>query len=594
MSSVRKAEKDVFIVVAPAGRDANVIGELLKSASLGYIIDPNGEDLLKALATGDAAGAIMTDDSIARLDVDALHDAIEDQPTWSDFPFILLTRRGEPRQGSRVIEQMANVTVLERPLHPATLLSAGKSALRARQRQRLAARHLLELEEARAELKEFANTLEAKVEARTRDLAMANDRLTKEIAERERAEARLVQAQKMEALGQLTGGIAHDFNNLLTAVVGSLDLLLRRTDDEKLQKLASNALHAAQRGAQLTSQLLSFSRRQRLSPASVQANEIVSGMGDLIARTIGPQIRVETRLEPDLWLALADPTQLEMMILNLAINARDAMPRGGRLTITTRNEPPLSPSLATELEPGDYISIAVSDTGTGMPPAVLAKAFEPFFTTKEHGKGTGLGLAQLYGFAKQSGGTARIESREGEGTTVTIYLPRTEAGSGQNAPAHVHIAPGRRAKILIVDDDDDVRMVAAAMIEDLGYQVEAAHDGSSALETIQAVVNDRRRAIDLIITDVVMPGMSGVELARRAHEIAPALPIVFASGYADIETFGRELSDEAVLKKPYRMTEMAARINAALAESTGKAVGEKIIPFPMHVSREEQSLIGRE
>jgi signal transduction histidine kinase len=427
------------------------------------------------------------------------------------------------------------VTILERPLHPASLISAARAALRGRQRQRLAARHLHELEAARGQLRELADTLEAKVGERTRDLAAANDRLTAEIAERERAETRLVQAQKMEAVGQLTGGIAHDFNNLLTAIVGSIDLLLRRTDDEKLSRLARNALQAAERGALLTGQLLAFSRRQRLSPAPVQPNGIVSGMGDLLGRTIGAQIRVETRLEPRLWQALADPTQIEVMLLNLAINARDAMPAGGRLTIATANVERVPPHLTNELSPGQYVAISVADTGLGMTPAVLARAFEPFFTTKEQGKGTGLGLAQLYGFAKQSGGTARIDSREGEGTTVTIYLPRTREACA--APEVEALAPRRLqdAKVLVVDDDDDVLLVAAAMVEELGYEVVAAANGEGALRALD------EGEFALLLTDVAMPGMNGVELAAEVRRRRPALPIIFASGYADVQTFGADL-----------------------------------------------------
>ena len=569
-SGLENPQDDVFLVIAPAGRDAGVIGELLASARLRWIADNDGALLLDALVSGNAAGAVITDDAMARIGTGRLKEAIEKQPPWSDFPFVLLTRRGETRQGSRSIEELVNVTILERPLHPASLISAARAALRGRLRQRLAARHLAELERARAELRELADTLETKVQDRTRDLAAANDRLTAEIAERERAEARLLQAQKMEAIGQLTGGIAHDFNNLLTAVVGSLDLLLRKTEDAKHRRLAGNALQAAERGAQLTSQLLAFSRRQRLSPTPVHPNEIVSGMGDLLARTIGPHVRVETRLDPGLWHALADPTQLEMMILNLAINARDAMPSGGRLTIATRNVEDVPAQLAGELTPGQYVAVAVSDTGTGMSPPVLARAFEPFFTTKEQGKGTGLGLAQLYGFARQSGGTARIESREGEGTTVTIYLPRTEADAAALQSETIQPGPAGRARILVVDDDDDVRNVAAALIEEIGYEVEAVAGGDAALQALAA------GGFALMITDVAMPGMSGVELARQVRASMLTLPIIFASGYADVQTFGEELVQENILKKPYRLTELAARIGAALAE---RPSGDNVIEF---------------
>jgi signal transduction histidine kinase len=551
---------DRLLVVAPQGRDATVIGQLLASAGLAFTCDDDGAQLLAALRNGAEAGAIVTDDALARLDGAALRGAIDQQPPWSDFPFILLARRGETRSGSRAMEELVNVTVLERPLHPASLVSAARAALRARRRQRLAGRHLADLERARAELRELADTLEVKVTERTRDLAAANDRLQAEMAERERAEARLLQAQKMEAVGQLTGGIAHDFNNLLTAVVGSLDLLLRRTDDEKLRRLARNALTAGERGAQLTAQLLAFSRRQRLSPTPIQPNDIVQNMGDMLARTIGPQIRVETRLQPDLWRALADPTQVEMMILNLAINARDAMPAGGRLTIATGNVEAPPAALADELAAGEYVLLSVSDTGVGMPTAVLARAFEPFFSTKPPGKGTGLGLSQLYGFAKQSGGTARIESREGEGTTVSVYLPRATAAVDAEPVATLTPTAAACVTILLVDDDDDVLEVATAMIEELGYQVVAERSGERALRAL----GECRFA--LMVTDVAMPTMSGVQLAAAVRQRCPDLPILFATGYADLEMFGAELAQEMVLKKPYRIAELATRISAILAE----------------------------
>lgn len=549
--------EECFLIVAPGGRDAQVVAQLLRSASIHYEI-ADGDGLFAALASGEASGAVITDEAIARLDLARLREAIERQPPWSDFPFVLLTRRGETRQGSRSIEDLINVTMLERPLHPATLISAVRSAVRGRSRQRLAADYLAEREAAEARLRELADTLEQKVAERTRDLAAANDRLTAEIGERERAEARLVQAQKMEAIGQLTGGVAHDFNNLLTAVIGSLELLMRRTDEEKLRRLAGNALQAAERGAKLTSQLLAFSRRQRLTPAPVDPNAIIAGMGDLLARSIGPHITVETELAPDLWRALADPTQLEVMILNLAINARDAMPGGGRLRIVTRNHDSVPPALGLELPAGQYVEIAVCDDGCGMPPAVLDHAFEPFFTTKEQGKGTGLGLAQLYGFAKQSGGTARIESEVGRGTNVAIYLPRTEHQAEAARPPALETLAARRARILLVDDDTDVRGVAAAIVAELGFEVAAADGGDKALELIEA------QPFHLLITDVAMPGMNGVQLARRARAVAPGMPILFASGYADLQTFGPELDSESLIKKPFRISEVAARIHQAL------------------------------
>ena len=558
---------DDFLVVAPAGRDADVTAQVLRSADIAALPDADGSLLYAAIEQGTHAGAILTDDALSRLDQDRLVAAIRAQAPWSDFPFILLSKRGEPRRGVRGVEGLANITLLERPLHPSSLVSAARAAMRARARQRLAAQHLADRENARADLRELADTLEAKVAERTRELAAANDRLMAEIAERERAEARLVQAQKMEAIGQLTGGIAHDFNNLLTAVIGSLDLLLRRTDDEKTRRLATMALQAGERGATLTAQLLSFSRRQHLSPVPVEPNQVVTSMADLLARSIGATVAIRLDLADDLWRAMVDPTQLEVVLLNLAINACDAMPQGGRLTIATRNLARVPDTLAAELAPGEYVVIEVADTGEGMTPAVVARAFEPFFTTKGQGKGTGLGLAQVYGFVRQSGGTVRIatttEPGPAQGTVFTLYLPRTDAVADPVAIERMSAVPGGRQRILVVDDDNDVRGVAAQMVEELGYQVVAAASGTEALRQLA------EGAFDLILTDVVMPGMSGVELARRIRAVAPAMPLLFASGYADVATFGEELATETVLKKPYRIGEIAARIGDALADGPG-------------------------
>jgi len=551
---------DRFLIVAPAGRDAEVVSQLLATANVEPVVDGSGDLLLQALQDGNAAGAVVTDDALQRIDQAKLSDAIANQPPWSDFPFVLLVRRGGQREGPKAIEAAMNATVLERPLHPASLISAARAAIRARARQKLAAEHLAERDRAEKQLRELADTLEQKVAERTRDLAAANDRLTAEIAERERAETRLVQAQKMEAIGQLTGGIAHDFNNLLTVVVGSLDLVLRRSDDEGVLRLARNALQAAERGANLTAQLLTFSRRQRLSPQALDINKVIEGMREMLARSIGPQIQIETDLDPEMWPALADPTQLEVMLLNLAINSRDAMQNGGRITIRTENAKSIPEALATELQAGQYVSISVADNGPGMPPEVLAHAFEPFFTTKSDGKGTGLGLAQLYGFAKQSGGAARIESEIGKGTTVAIYLPRTHEQVAQEIVGRVEGHRERCAKILVVDDDEEVRTVTSDTIKEIGYKVVAVGRAEDALHKLGS------ERFDLLITDVAMPGMNGVELARRARVIDPAMPILFSSGYADVQTFGEELSDETVLKKPFRIAEVADRIETSLDE----------------------------
>jgi CheY-like chemotaxis protein len=327
-----------------------------------------------------------------------------------------------------------------------------------------------------------------------------------------------------------------------------------------------NSIQAAERGASLTAQLLAFSRRQRLSPVAVDINRIITGMSDMLTRTIGPHLEVEADLSPDLWPALADPTQLEVMILNLAINSRDAMPTGGKLRIETRNVDAVPPVLLSDLDAGEYVAISVSDDGPGMSPEVQARAFEPFFTTKDHGKGTGLGLAQLYGFAKQSGGTVRIDSRLGEGTTVTIYLPRSLAKAVEETSVRQQREKRASARILLVDDDEEVRNIAAATIEELGYEVVSVASGQAALQ----ILGEER--FDLLMTDIAMPGMTGVDLARRVRQIDPDLPILFSSGYADVQTFGENLSDEVVLKKPFRISDVATRIDAVLDASRSSAV----------------------
>jgi signal transduction histidine kinase len=559
-----RGDDQQILILAPEGRDAAVLQSLLSEAGIAGRIDLDGKALIAAVEDGSAAGAILTDEALTRVGLGELRSVMDRQPTWSDFPLIVLARHGGSMNNNiREIEQWLNATLLERPLHPASLVSAARSAIRARGRQRLAAQHLRQLEEARQELRALASTLEQKVQERTHDLALANDRLTAEIAERERTESRLVQAQKMEAIGQLTGGLAHDFNNLLTAVVGSLDLLLRRTDDERLRKLARNALEAGERGAELTSQLLAFSRRQRLSPTALSPNELIQRMSGLFERTIGPRVQVETSLDPQVWHALADSTQFEVMVLNLAINARDAMPEGGRLTIATSNVTSTAESPIADLRPGDYVAISVSDTGTGMPEDVLARAFEPFFTTKQAGEGTGLGLSQLYGFAKQSGGTARIDSTVGEGTTVTIYLPRTDAAPQDLVKAVTPSQKSGRLPVMVVDDDPAVREVCTAMLEDIGWRVVQASGGEDALAKLDGC------EFAAVLTDVAMPAMSGVELASRVRDRCPQLPILFASGYADLDSFGEKLTDEIVLKKPYRLSELGARLAALVDGERG-------------------------
>jgi signal transduction histidine kinase len=563
------ADRNVdVLVLAPGGRDAAVIASMLETDGLRSRIERSVADLIAGL--DQAATAIVTEEALLNDDRAPLARWVAEQPPWSDFPFVLLTlrERAAASRTGHLVELLGNVTVLERPLPAVTLVSATRAALRARRRQRQSEAHLQQRERAEASLRELAATLEQRVGERTRQLSEANDRLTAEIIERERTEAALLRMQKIEAVGQMTGGVAHDFNNLLTAIIGNLDLLIRRTDEERLLRLMRNAMHAALRGASLITQMLAFSRRQRLAPQAVDINELVDGMGDMLTRTVGPTVTLEMRLEPALWPALVDPTQLEMVILNLAINSRDAMPNGGRLTIATAGIEQVPAELAGELAPRQYVMIVVRDSGTGMTPDILARAFDPFFTTKGPGKGTGLGLSQVYGVARQSGGSVRIESRPGLGTSVFIYLPRTDAAAKPFPVDAVRRADrSGQATILVVDDDDEVREPVILMLQELGYRVVAAESGARGLDALA-----RTDTIDLLLVDVAMPGMNGVEFVRIARGLCPRAAVLFASGYADMGVFENDLRDEELIKKPYRMSELAERLGAVLeAQSPGNA-----------------------
>ena len=368
-----------------------------------------------------------------------------------------------------------------------------------------------------------------------------------DLTEMRRVEAQLRQAQKMEAIGQLTGGIAHDFNNLLTAIVGNIDLLQSRLTDQRLLSHAEAAMRSALRGGQLTQQLLAYARRQNLSPRPVNVNAVIVGMDELLQRSLGGLVRVETELAPDLWPATSDPTQLELVVLNLAINSRDAMPTGGRLRIVTSNVHEADDGRMEALEPGDYVRIAVTDTGTGMPPDVMARAFEPFFTTKAIGKGSGLGLAQVYGVATQFGGTVRLASEPGVGTTVAVFLPRDQA------EPDIATAPDPRAThatdnggvVLVVDDNQDVREITAILLREAGYLVREAGSGPEALDKLAS------GQVSLAVVDYAMPMMSGLEFVRLARQRQPDLPVLYVTGAADSLAPAGSRSPDPVVMKPY-------------------------------------------
>ena len=418
-----------------------------------------------------------------------------------------------------------------------------------------------------------AEELERRVAARTAELSQALDQLRVEAQERGRAEEALRQLQKMEALGQLTGGIAHDFNNMLQAIGGGLEMAQRRMQQGRAADMSRHVEAARQtvaRAAALTHRLLAFARRQTLQPTLVEPDSLIGGLAELIRQTAGPAIAVEQRLRDGVWSVLCDPNQLENVLLNLAINARDAMPLGGRLTFSTRDVS-LTPADVVGQDgavPGDYVEIAVADTGTGMDEATRARAFEPFFTTKPIGQGTGLGLSQVYGFVRQSDGVVRLDSASGQGTTVRMYLPRHEMAQDRTEPSPPQLRPGQAdagRSVLLVEDEAEVRAVAAERLRELGYQVLEAADGVAALLLLRGSVR-----VDVLVTDVGLTGgLNGRQVADAARERRPGLPVLFITGYAGMVLDGQLAPGMAVIGKPFALDAMVAKVRSMVEGEPG-------------------------
>jgi PAS domain S-box-containing protein len=664
------------LVLAPKGRDGSVASAILNEAGIAAHCCTDLPELLTQLEAG-AGVALIVEEVLHQHDYPDLVRWIEAQPAWSDFPIVILALRGAGLERNpsarRFIQALGNVSFLERPFHPTTLVSVVRTALRGRRRQYEARDRIETIRQAEARFRamaesiphltwmadrdgrvfwfnrrwyEFtgfdeqaatpsdsraalhpdhaertiatyqaairsgrpwsetvplrrrdgayrwfladarpfhddeghitgwfgANTdvteqlkaeelLERRVEERTAQLESANRQLADQIAERERIESALRQSQRLEAVGQLTSGVAHDFNNLLMVILGNVRQMQKTAQDDTMTRRLTMMAQAAERGAQLTAQMLAFSRRQKLEPQVVDLNDTVLRMHDLLRSTMGGSIHVRSALQPDLWPALIDPTQIELAILNLAINARDAMAVGGALSVETANVTLGPPERPENPPPGDYVMVAVRDNGCGMTPEVLDRVFEPFFTTKDVGRGSGLGLSQVYGLAKQSGGGVAIDTRPGDGAVVKVYLPRSLAVPAAASPAAVMAddIPPTDHTILVVDDDSAVREVTAAMLEQQGYQVIEAGSGGAALEAL-----DRNAAIDLLLVDFAMPGMNGAEVAREVRARRRHLPVLFVTGYADTAALA-EANDDAILRKPFDSDQLAAKLRVALA-----------------------------
>jgi signal transduction histidine kinase/CheY-like chemotaxis protein len=484
------------------------------------------------------------------------------QPAWSDLPFVILTsHHDQPAVGSwrtRLVVQLRNVSLLERPIQTITLTSTVRAAMRARMRQ-YEVRRLMQAQAQAAE------DLERQVATRTAELARANEELLAQMAERSRMEAILRQAQKIEAVGRLTGGVAHDFNNLLMVIAGGLEMLEHQADPARRRRLVDGMRQAAQRGAGLTRQLLAFSRRSALKPEAVDLQLQIGSMGEILDRSLRGDVHVELHLAADLWPVAVDPAELELVILNLAVNARDAMPNGGVIQIRAENAPGLREGALA----GDFVRLSVVDQGTGMTDEVKAHVFEPFYTTKDIGHGSGLGLAQVHGFAVQSGGAVQIDSELGRGSTVTLLLPRShEVPAGiephPDSPSAGAAPAPRTGSVLVVEDDDEVAALVTEMLQHLGYEVTRA---ASAAAALGALANGR--SVDLVFSDVMMPGgMNGVDLAREIHRRRRDLPVVLTSGYAEAARESAAAEGVRVLPKPYRLDELAAALATAVSSHT--------------------------
>lgn len=555
-----------ILILAPIGRDAIASADLLRRAGMQADVCKDLEELTSRIDAA-ALAVLLAEEALFGKDISALSEQVGNQPPWSDLPFVVLTSNLPSTNVSawrhRLVESLRNVSLLERPVQAITLRTAMQTAVRARARQ-YEVRALLERQE------HAAAELEQLVLARTHQLQTANEELRQQMTERARIEESLRQAQRMEAIGQLTGGIAHDFNNLLMVILGGLTMLDRNTEPARRQMLLHGIQQAAQRGAALTRQLLAFSRKQPLQALVVDLARQLGGMRELLDRSLGEETQVELRLADDLWPVHIDPGELELVILNLAVNARDAMPGGGTITISADN---CSADERQELR-GDCVRLAVIDSGTGMTQDVKDHAFEPFFTTKEVGKGSGLGLAQVYGFAKQSGGHVQIHTKVGRGTSVILMLPRSTEQPNELAPDAPHNLSEREStqsaagSVLLVEDNDQVAMLVGEMLQQLGYRVERVGDASAALRTL-----DSGSAVDVVFSDIRMPGpMDGVELGRQIRLHRQKLPILLTSGYAN----GAQQAEREgfrVLSKPYDLPTLATALQMVRNESSSAECG---------------------
>jgi signal transduction histidine kinase len=555
-----------FLIVDDLEENLLSLEALLRRDGLTFLKARSGDQALELLLKHDVALALL-DVQMPGMDGFQLAEFMRGNERARHIPIIFLTAGTTDTQRRFRGYEAGAVDFIQKPIEPDVLRGKANVFFDLNRQRRQIQTQRDALEASSKALAEAANHLEAQVQERTAELQDALARLKEETAERERAEASLRQSQKMEAVGQLTGGIAHDFNNMLTGIMGALDLIRRgiasgRT--ESLDRYMDAASSSANRAAALTQRLLAFSRRQSLDPQPVEINGLIRSMSDLIERAIDEKIDFKIALADNLPAAIIDPHQLENAILNLALNARDAMPEGGHLTVETAFADLDQAHVAVRpgLSPGRYLMVAVSDTGVGIASELIEKVFDPFFTTKPLGQGTGLGLSMVYGFVKQSGGQVRIHSQEGLGTSVKLYLPITDE---RPAAAAVEAPPAPRGegqRVLVVEDEPAVRMLVREVLQELHYD---AVEFADPLAAAPYLASGER--IDLMISDVGLPGMSGRELAETARAHRPDLPILFITGYAENAAIrsGFLGANMSMVTKPFSLDELAAKVSQMIA-----------------------------
>ncbi len=546
------------LILAPRGRDAAVIADTLGDVSIHVCRDV--PDLERRVTEG--AGAVMiTEEALVGQSITGLTHWLDEQPPWSDLPVIVLAAQRiapRPQSAQKALADLGNVIILERPVNGETLQRGVGSALRARRRQYLAREHL-------EERRQFATTLEERISERTAELAKANAHLMREIEEKERMHSVLVQSQKMEAVGQLTGGVAHDFNNILTIIRSSIDFLGQEDlPSVRRARYVEAISQTVDRAAKLTGQLLAFARRQALVPVEFDVGAQVQNVVNLVRPLVGVRIDIQVETPSTPCYAMADVNQFETALINLAVNGRDAMQGEGKLVLRVAAVDSL-PSVRGHVgSRGAFVAITVEDSGCGIPPDQMASIFEPFFTTKDVGRGTGLGLSQVFGFAKQSGGEITVQSEVGRGSAFELFLPRIEHGQPK---AVAYADPGstaktaqRRLRVLVVEDNEAVGQFAVEMLSDLGHRPVRAANAQEAFAALGQDAAD----FDAVFSDVMMPGMNGLAMAEILRKRFVSLPVLLTSGYSHVVaeegTHGFEL-----LKKPYSVGALAQRLQEVVS-----------------------------